>query len=80
VLILQRPQAPCDADAGARMGIVLAVEAAAAPRRLRVGRGDRSALYSLHLRHHRPAQGRLCATMAAHAVALHHSMELGATA
>ena len=56
-LILQREQAAGAADAGPRPRLWRA-EAAADAARLRAGRGHRSAVHSVHLRHDRPAEGR----------------------
>ena len=60
-IILQRPQHPCDLDRGPRSRL-----GDAAPRRARRRQGralrararDRSALYPLHLGHHRHPEGR----------------------
>ena len=61
-LILQRPQARSDADRRPRPRLGGDARSCADPRPLglglRAGRRDRSALYSLHLGHDRPAEGR----------------------
>ncbi len=56
-IILQRPQLACDLIPGRDIEWSAGTRGCGTPR-LRAGAGDRSALYPLHLRHDRPAQGR----------------------
>ena len=58
VVVFQRPQATAEPWSSRATSIGKAVTGAAAPADVRAGRSDRSALYPLHLRHDRPAQGR----------------------
>ncbi len=66
-IVLQRPQEQATLIAGRDHdwgNLRDAAIAAKKSRRLRAGAGDRSALYSLHLRHHRRFRKAWCATMA----------------